>query len=239
MRKQNTIAINADLGEGMENDVQLIPYLSYANIACGGHAGSETVIEQTILLANQHKVRVGAHPSYPDIENFGRKSMAISQSALELSLLNQIKLFEEIAIQLKVSMHHIKLHGALYNDVFRSAKKTQWFLNWSATHFKNSTLFIPCGAKQFMPKNYPNIIYEAFADRNYNADLSLVSRNEINAILQTPEVVVKHVQQMLLEHTVTSVEGKKVAMKPDTFCLHGDHPNVLPIAKSIYNLSVE
>ncbi len=233
------IALNADLGEGMENDAELIPYLKYANIACGGHAGSEASIEQTILLGNQHKVRVGAHPSYPDIENFGRKSMIISQSALELSLLNQIQLVEKIANKLGVSMHHIKLHGALYNDVFSAQKNTQWFLDWCAKHFKNTKLFIPCSAKQFMPKNYPNIIYEAFADRNYNTDLSLVSRKETNAILQTPEMAFKHVKQMLQEYVVTSVEGKKVAIKADTFCLHGDHPEVLSIAKSIYNLSTK
>ncbi len=239
MSKHNRIALNADLGEGMVNDAELIPYLKYANIACGGHAGSEASIEQTILLANQHKVRVGAHPSYPDIENFGRKSMIISQEELEFSLLNQIQLVEKTANKLRVSMHHIKLHGGLYNDVFRAQKSTQWFLDWSTKYFKNLRLFIPCSAKQFVPKNQPNIIFEAFADRNYNTDLSLVSRKEANAILQTPEEVVKHVQQMLLEHRVTSVEGKKVAIKADTYCLHGDHPNVLSIAKNIYNLRAE
>ncbi|WP_010521693.1 LamB/YcsF family protein [Aquimarina agarivorans] len=228
--------MNADVGEGMDTDKALMPYLKYANIACGGHAGNAKTIKQTILLAKQHRVLVGAHPSYPDKENFGRKSLSMSLVDLEISLLEQVHCFQKIANTLGNHMHHIKLHGALYNDIFKKQQTSQWFLDFINTNFKKCQVFVPSMAKKFVPLNQRNVFYEAFADRNYMDDLSLVPRIKNNAILNTPDKVCAHVKQMYTTNTVTSVTGKKVAIKADTFCLHGDHSNVLAIAESISNL---
>ena len=111
------LKLNADLGEGAGNDHIIMPFLSLCNIACGAHAGSKEIIHNTIQLAKKHDVKIGAHPSYPDKENFGRLRMDISQIDLFDSLMNQLQTFRTVAEQLKIKVYHIKAHGALYHAV--------------------------------------------------------------------------------------------------------------------------
>ena len=124
------LLLNADVGEGIDVDNVLTPFLTFANIACGGHAGNRQTITQTIKLAKKYNVKIGAHPSYIDKENFGRVSHKLPIADLEKLLQNQIDFFTEQANVLNMDMHHIKLHGALYNDVFANNEMTYWFLNW-------------------------------------------------------------------------------------------------------------
>ena len=231
------IQLNADVGEGMANDAELMPFLSYANIACGGHAGSINTIKQTIQLAKEYGVKVGAHPSYPDTFNFGRQSMSMSLQDLEKTIIEQVDLFIEAAKVMEVLMNHIKLHGALYNDVFKDVKKTKWFLNFVSKQYKDVKVFVPVGVEKYVESSFRDMVmYEAFADRNYNNQLQLVSRSISNATIDNPDEVFKHVQGVFLDNKLTTVYGNVFNVEANTFCLHGDNPNVVAIAKKINQL---
>jgi len=232
------IALNADVGEGMINDEALMSYLTYANIACGGHFGDVESITKTIGIAKEKGVKIGAHPSYLDKENFGRKSMRVDQQELELLLKIQIDRVVYIAKTQNIDMHHVKLHGALYNDVFANENLIDWFLNWISKNYKTIKVFVPIGAKKYIDIKYKNIvIYEAFADRNYNNQLQLISRNYNNASIEEPGIALKHVENMFLKNILNTIEGGTYKIEADTFCLHGDNPNVLNIADEIYQLN--
>lgn len=231
------IALNADVGEGMGNDEALMEYLTYANVACGGHFGTVGTITETIYFAKAKGVKIGAHPSYLDKKNFGRKTMIVNQQELESLLKIQIDRFVDIVKKEGLKMHHIKLHGALYNDVFTSKNLINWFLNWVAEYYKNTNVFVPIGARKYIDIKYENIvIYEAFADRNYNDQLQLISRNKKNASIENLDKVLKHVKDMFLNNTLNAIEGEAYKIEADTFCLHGDNPNVLAIARKIHQL---
>lgn len=233
---KNNLKLNADIGEGMPNDAALMPYLSYVNIACGGHFGSAATINETIKLAEKFAVKVGAHPSYPDLENFGRKSVIISKKALYLSLKKQIELFKECCALHQLKMHHIKLHGALYNDIFSSEIDTRYFINWVIEQYPNVKIFVPLIAVSFVLEHQKkHIIIEAFADRNYNDDLSLVSRYKPKAILGS----VKKIEQQLssiLNGRITTIMGTDIKISAQTLCIHGDHPLAVEIAQSLNSL---
>ena len=179
------IDINCDVGEGLNNEHLLMPYISSCNIACGGHAGDKKTMAHVVSLASKYNVKIGAHPSYPDKENFGRKSIQISNEDLKESILNQVNSLEEVMNRFNVKLHHIKPHGALYNDLANDQFLALRFLKIIDKYKVTCFLYAPYGsaiAKE-AKKNSFNIIYEVFADRNYNEDLSLVSRQHTSAIL--------------------------------------------------------
>jgi UPF0271 protein len=225
------IDINCDVGEGIGNEADLFPMISSCNIACGGHAGSKESIRQSIALALKYNVRVGAHPSYPDRENFGRVSMNISDGDLINSISNQLKLFMTECNELGATLHHIKPHGALYNDIAKSEQLANVFLSAILPYKDTVILYVPNSsiievlAKAFNFK----IMKEAFADRNYNTDLSLVSRKQDNALLSNGKDVLEHLVLMSNENQVRTVNGEKIPIKADTFCIHGDTPSAFQI----------
>jgi len=229
--KEFVIDINCDVGEGIENEAQLLPLISSCNIACGGHAGDEDTMTEVIRLAKKNKVKVGAHPSYPDKENFGRVSIDIPLDTLKNSIRNQIERFNSILRIEHVEMHHIKAHGALYNDIAKDIKIAQAFLE-SIQTFKNEVfLYVPYNSiieAEALNQNF-NIKYEAFGDRNYNEDLSLVSRKLPNAVIEFPEKVLEHLLSMITQEQVTVANNSMVKIKADTYCIHGDTPSALQI----------
>lgn len=230
------LLLNADMGEGMPNDATIMPYLSYANIACGGHFGTPDTILHALKLASNNKVKVGAHPSYPDPENFGRKSIQISRDQLAQSLKNQIDQFEKQCANVGINMNHIKLHGALYNDVFNNQEFTQWFVTFVAHHYPKANIFVPLSAMHFIKaKHKNNSIIEAFADRNYNSNLSLVSRSKPKAILGSVNKVIAHVTAIANKKIIT-INGETKSCEADTLCVHGDHPLALEIVQNIKKL---
>ena len=189
------IDINCDLGEGLNNEHLLMPYISTCNIACGGHAGNEKTMNRVVNLAAKNKVKIGAHPSYPDIENFGRKSIEISMEGLKKTLVHQIQALEKIVLDSGHQMHHIKPHGALYNDVAKNESIAFSFLYAIQDYKTKCKLYVPFGSviERKAKQSGFTIIYEAFADRNYNDDLSLVSRQKNNAIISNPNEIIKHI----------------------------------------------
>lgn len=221
------IDINADVGEGMQNEHLLMPYLSSCNIACGGHFGTEETISETVKIAKSNNVKVGAHPSFPDIKNFGRELLDISPKDLIESIQNQIALFLNVASKHQLKMNHIKAHGALYNTIAIDEYLAAIYLTAIANYVQDCFLFVPYNsviAKKAIEKNI-NIKYEVFADRNYNNDYSLVSRKLDNALITDEKQVLEHVLFMVNYKKVKTINHKEIPIKADTFCIHGDTKN--------------
>ena len=225
------IDINCDVGEGIANEHLLMPYISSCNIACGGHFGDQKTIDNTIQLAIENIVKIGAHPSFPDKINFGRKVMDISNAKLQKSIQNQMDLFLKRLCKTDAKLHHIKPHGALYNLIAIDEIAAENFLESTKPYLKDVFLYVPYGSKieEVALKNNISIKYEAFADRNYTDNLKLVSRNEKNAVIKYPKEVYDHIHKMISEGKVNTVSNTSKEIKADTFCVHGDHKNSLQI----------
>ncbi len=230
------IDINCDVGEGIDNEHLLMPYISSCNIACGAHAGDLQTIDKVIGLAKKHKVKIGAHPSFPDKENFGRKIMNISNSALQKSVETQIQLVIQRAALQKIKIHHIKPHGALYNLAAKDSKIATIVLNAIENVIKEVSLYAPYNsviAKEAEKRNM-KVKYEAFIDRSYNEDASLVSRTLPNAIIEDKEVAFQQLVKIFKEEKVSTVQGKEILLKATTFCVHGDHKEAVALLKYLY-----
>ncbi len=225
------IDINCDVGEGIGNEEGILPLISSCNIACGGHTGDKGTMTQTVMLAKKYGVRIGAHPSYPDRKNFGRTTLTIDDDSLKASIQDQIKGLKLILDHAEVPLHHIKAHGALYNDLARNPALSELFLATVTPYKKSVYLYVPPDsvmAEKAMEKGF-TIKFEAFADRNYNDDLSLVSRKLPNAVIREPQEVLDHLVGMVKKGKVKSVGGSECTIQADTYCLHGDTPNALRI----------
>ena len=234
------IDINCDVGEGVNNEAQLMPYIQSCNIACGGHAGDEDLMNSVVALAIKHKVKIGAHPSYPDKENFGRKTMIIEPNELKASIQNQINSLQEIVKKKGSTLHHIKPHGALYNDIAKNNELSLCFLDAILPYKTDVKLYVPYNSvieKNALKKGFM-IIYEAFADRNYNDDLSLVSREKKGALITNPKHIFLHVFKMLNTNKVITITGKQQPIKATTFCVHSDTENATEIVKGLYQKAV-
>ncbi|MDP3313373.1 5-oxoprolinase subunit PxpA [Lutibacter sp.] len=236
------IDINCDLGEGFDNEPELMPFIQSCNIACGGHAGDVVTMEKVVKLAMQNNVHIGAHPSYPDKGNFGRKSIIMNEQDFKNIIQNQVNSLQEIINKLGRTLYHIKPHGALYNDIFKDAALAHQFLN-AVLPYKNFVkLIVPFNSEieKIAIKNNFAIIYEAFADRSYNSDLSLVSRNKPNAVLTNLEEILNQVKKIYFEQKVKSITGDIIPIKATTFCVHSDTPNAIEIVKYLHaNLKFE
>ncbi|MDO1514488.1 LamB/YcsF family protein [Maribacter confluentis] len=221
-----SIDINCDVGEGVGNEEKLFPLISSCNIACGGHAGSAESIAICLQLAKIHEVAIGAHPSYPDRENFGRVSMTISHTTLIRQIREQLKVFTNICNKLDMPLHHIKPHGALYNDIANNRNLALVFLNAVEPYRENTYLYVPYGSliAELAISAHWDIKREAFADRNYHTDLSLVSRKEENALITNAKDVWEHLLLMVKENHVKTIENMNVPIHADTYCFHGDTP---------------
>ncbi len=227
--------INCDLGEGAGNDEKIMPYITSCNIACGGHAGDELTVARTLRLAKKYSVKAGAHPSFPDRENFGRKLIKIDKKELEKALLSQIFMIGKIAKKEGVKLHHLKLHGALYNQAAKDKGLAMLILNIMKKLDKSLILYVPYNSLiADLSQQYKiPYFYEVFADRAYHEDLSLVSRGEPGALIYDPDVILKRVKLIKDKAKVVTVSGKEVRIKGDTVCVHGDHPNAVAIARKL------
>ena len=226
-----TIDINCDVGEGIGNEEQLFPLISSCNIACGGHAGDMESMAHVIRLAKQHHVKIGAHPSYPDKENFGRISVKMKPEDFQNAIRDQVSQFEKILRQEAAELHHIKPHGALYNDLARDPVLVKNFIEAIEPFISEAKLYVPFGSAiaEIAKKRSIDIVYEAFADRNYCKDLSLVSRSDTNALIDDPKIALEHVIRMVKQGKVRTAEGDLIDIKAETFCIHGDTPSALQI----------
>jgi len=227
----HTVDINCDVGEGLNNEADLMPFISSCSIACGAHAGNIKTIASTIKLALEHNVKIGAHPSFPDKKNFGRDLMNISLDDLQLSLQKQIQLVLILTRNQRAKLNHVKPHGALYNLAAIDRNYAQIVVNAIKNVAKDTFLYVPCNStiQKIALENGLKIKVEAFADRNYNSDLTLVSRKNGNAIITDKEKLVDHLLRMITEKKVITVDGVEVDLVAETFCFHGDNPKAIEL----------
>jgi len=235
MVQKTRIDINVDVGEGMHNESQLMPYISSCNIACGGHAGDLETMRQVVRLAKLYQVKIGAHPSFPDKENFGRKPLEVTCAALYTSIKEQIEALVIVLKEEQARLNHIKLHGALYNLAAVDTKIAEVIIEVMKSFILPIKLYVPYNSviETLAIKNNIPIMREAFADRNYNADGALVSRTKNNALINNSIQVFEHVYRMIVFKKVRTISGKEIVMMADTFCIHGDHPNAVVLIKDL------
>lgn len=230
------IDINADVGEGAGNDARIIPLLSSCNIACGGHTGDENSMRKTIQIAKKYNVKIGAHPSFPDKDNFGRKLLTMTKRELTESIFDQLVAFYAIAETEEASVHHIKLHGALYNYAAKDAPTADAVVEAIIATKVRPVLYVPHNS--VLHRKAENLVplqFEAFIDRRYNSDGSLVSRSEQNAIIHTKEAAWQQLKLLLEEQKVITVAETEILIVANTFCIHGDHPNSVAILEFIHS----
>ena len=228
---QFKIDINCDVGEGVGNEADIFPYISSCNIACGGHAGDLETMFKVASLAKKHQLKVGAHPSYPDKANFGREVMNISNQALIQSIEQQLTDFDKVLKGEEIPLHHIKAHGALYNQTAKDEDLAAVYLDAIVGYKEKALLYVPFDsvvAKMAKEQGF-SVWFEAFADRNYNSDLSLVSRKDENALIEAPEAVLQHILPIIKNGKVWTVEREWRKIQADTLCIHGDTVSALKI----------
>ena len=229
------ININCDLGEGLNNEEIIMPLIKSCNIACGGHSGDIDSMQRCVELAIINNVEIGAHPSYPDKENFGRIHLDIPVLELKESIVNQIESLISICKSHNIDLTHIKAHGALYNEMIKDSNLSNIYLDIIDIYKDKYYLYIPYKSeieKIAVDRGF-KIKYEVFGDRNYNDDLTLVSRKEEEALITIPEKVIKHISEIYYNNCVVSVNGNKKDVKADTYCIHSDTQNAEHILKSI------
>lgn len=240
------IDFNCDLGEGfgaykMGEAAQMMPWITSANIACGFHAGDPVIMEQTVKLAMAHHVSIGAHPGYPDLQGFGRRSMKLGQSEVKSMLIYQIGALKAICEVNKVRLNHVKPHGALYNDAAADPELARWIAE--AVAALDPDLIMVGLAQSAMAEAAAKVglcfASEIFADRRYQRDGSLCPRGLAGAVLSDPELCLIQVKEMVLERRITPIDGPAIPVEADTLCLHGDSPAAIETAKTIHSALTE
>lgn len=188
-------------------------------------------MQRIVRLAKKWDVKVGAHPSYPDKENFGRTSMDMPSEALIQSIREQIASLVSILKKENISLHHIKAHGALYNEIAKNTELASSYLEAISKYKKDILIYVPYASKiaEAAIAQGISVAYEAFADRNYNADLSLVGRTHPQALILSPEAVLKHTVQMIKTQKVRTLTAENVKILAKTFCIHSDTPAAIEI----------
>ncbi len=224
--------LNCDLGESygswtMGLDAEVMPHIDQANIACGFHGGDPVTIQMTLALAARHGVSVGAHPAYPDLVGFGRRSMNLSDAEIIACLHYQVAALEGMAKAQGLELAYVKPHGALYNDMMARADVRAAIMQAIASYHRPLPLMLqatPAAAQHREEAEALGIslLFEAFADRCYDDDGSLLSRRRTGAV-HTRERMLAQVVQLHSHGTVTTVSGKELSLQADTLCVHGDN----------------
>lgn len=232
------IDLNCDMGEGMPNDAALMPYISSANIACGFHAGDEHTMKSTVKLCKDFGVRIGAHPSFPDRANFGRTMMEMSPEEIYKMVREQIQVLHKHASALGEKIHHVKPHGALYNASAKDPAIAKAIAQAVFDEDPNALLFGLSGSYSLAAAEALGLktAHEVFGDRAYQADGSLVPRNQAHACLDQTEEVIHQVKRMVQKGEVQALSGEIIPLRIDTICLHGDGPHALAFAQVIREL---
>lgn len=235
------IDINCDLGEGADIEEQIMPYISSANIACGFHAGHIDLIRSTISLCLEHDVGIGAHPSFLDLENFGRKEMHLTPGEIYSIVQQQLELIQQAAKDAGGVMRHVKPHGALYNMASRdpgiSASVVQ-----AVKDVDESLILFGLSGSHFIAEGKKaglRVAHEVFADRTYLHDGHLTPRSQQGALILETDKAMAQVMQMVQNGTITSIDGMVRTIEADTICIHGDGLHAVSFAKTIYKGLVE
>jgi len=234
------ININCDLGEkskhhSNKHDPDLLEIVNSANIACGYHAGDEETMNQVVQISRKNGVSIGAHPSFNDLENFGRERMNLSSSEIKKLLIDQYELLQKIASNHGDKVTHIKPHGALNNMACEDLELSTTIAKVINGIDKDLIYLVPTGSKMEKAAKKFNIkiACEIFADRNYEDNGNLVSRKKSHALITDPEEAKKHVLKMVKTQALNCHSGKQIPCEIDSICIHGDNLSSLDTAKSI------
>lgn len=238
--KSMEININCDLGEkskfhSIENDPELLNIVNSANIACGYHAGDEQTMEMVIQISKKNGVSLGAHPSFKDPENFGRKRMNLSSLEIKKLIFDQYEILQKIAQKYNENVTHIKPHGALNNMACEDLELATTLAVAIKEINKDIIYLVPTGSQMEVAakKNGLKIACEIFADRNYEDNGNLISRSKPNALITDPELAKNHVLSMVKNQAINCLSGKQIPCEIDSVCIHGDNESSLATAKSI------
>jgi len=237
---QHSIDLNADMGESfgawhMGDDAALMPWITSANVACGFHAGDWSTIEATVALAVKHGVAIGAHPSLPDLQGFGRRSMQVTEDEVYQMTLYQAGAVRAFAEAGAGRLHHVKAHGALYNMAAKDAALSRGLVRAVKALGDEVQIYVLAGSLMETIARDAGLITrcEVFADRRYMPDGTLAPRNRPDALITDETQAVTQVLRMVQEGSLLAVDGSVVAVKADTVCIHGDKPTAVPFVKAL------
>lgn len=231
----HAIDLNCDMGEGLDNDAAIMPFISSANIACGYHAGNHDTMLRTAALALENKVAIGAHPGFADKENFGRTEQQLSDQALYELITTQLYAMQLVCKSLGATIRHVKPHGALYNMAAKSPSMARVIVKAvkdtdpRLCFFGLSNSWLITAAREAGLKTAS----EVFADRTYQDDGSLTPRSHPGALIEKEEAAIAQVLQMVTAQKVTTVNGRTVPMTAETICIHGDGAHAVAFARTI------
>ncbi|WP_448548114.1 5-oxoprolinase subunit PxpA [Thalassotalea fusca] len=239
----NRLTLNCDLGESygswkMGNDAEIMPYIDCANIACGFHAGDPNTMSKTIAQALAHNVTIGAHPGYPDKEGFGRRSIAYDRSSLITMIIYQVGALQALCRHHQGQVAYIKPHGALYNDMMAN---TDIF---ESVAMAAKSLSLPLMMQALPPRYIKDfitigkclgvaLIFEGFADRNYQSNGKLVPRSKANAVVHDIPLVVQRCKDIKEGGVIMSEDGSALSLSIDSLCVHGDTAEALTMVKEL------
>jgi UPF0271 protein len=232
--------LNADVGEsfgayGLGQDGLLMPSITSASVACGFHAGDPGVMRETVALARQHGVAIGAHPSFPDLVGFGRREMRATPQEVEDFVVYQIGALAAVAAAGGTRLQHVKAHGALYNMAVREAALADAIARATAAVDRSLILFGLPGSELIAAGQRAGLrtASEGFADRAYKRDGTLVPRTEAGAVIEDAEAVVNRAVSMARDRAIVAIDGSRIALEIETICVHGDTPGAAMLASRI------
>jgi 5-oxoprolinase (ATP-hydrolysing) subunit A len=231
------IDFNCDLGEGCGDDSAIIPMLSSASIACGGHAGDADSMRATVELCRRHGVAVGAHPSFEDREHFGRREQSLAATEVRALVARQVAALASVCAAAGVRLGHVKPHGALYNLAAREPEIALAVAAAVRAHDPTLVLYALSGSELARAGTATglHVAHEVFAERRYEADGSLTPRSRPDAIIADVAEAVAQVEGVLEHGRIVARTGESVPLRADTVCLHGDRPDALAFARALHD----
>lgn len=229
--------LNCDMGEGIGNDEALMPFISSANIACGYHAGDTDTIRRTIEMCVANNVAIGVHPSFFDTDNFGRHPVHLGDEALYKLIREQLEIFFSLAREINAPVHHVKPHGALYNMAATDGHMAGIIAKAIHDFDCSLVLYGLAGSKLLESggKSGLKTAAEAFVDRRYQPDGSLVPRSRPDAVIANQEDSLQQLVELVDRGQVISTDGTRVSVAADTICIHGDHQGATSLASAIHS----
>ncbi|RLA74293.1 MAG: LamB/YcsF family protein [Epsilonproteobacteria bacterium] len=237
--------LNCDIGEGfgiykLNDDEKIYPHIDMANIACGFHASDANIMAKSVQLSKQNDVSIGAHVAYQDLAGFGRRTIVYDSSELSAIILYQIGALAGFCRTNGTKISYIKPHGAMYNDMMKDENIFKTILNTIQQYDTNLKLMLlskPNNKKYEQIAKQYNIalIFELFLDRNYDDDGYLVSRTKENATIQDKNIVLQRVKTILKDEYLTSINNKKLYLRADSMCVHGDNKKAIELIQSVKN----
>ena len=243
MKSINSIDINADLGEfcnekQLANELGILKYISSCSVACGGHTGDSNSIKIILEACKEYNIATGPHPSYPDKKGFGRRKINIDILDLEDSIRKQIQNFLVVAKSLSIQTRHIKLHGRLYNEAAKEEKLANLFLNIVNSLEENFSIIGPPNSLLEVMTKSRRIAFipEAFIDRRYKEDYSLVDRSQNGAFLESFEDQINQAKSIVLDQKVLTDNKKNIDIKAETLCIHGDNRYSLKVVQAVCDM---